>query len=522
MMKKRKLLSILAITSAVCHVTTVKGSGEFVPYQFANYGVEFGHKDIPVEEERNVLSVRASLPTSHAPQNVLHVDHPTYTLEKVFKKVGGQDGRERIDATSTWPYSVFGQLQSKSEDGTSQGSGTLVSPHHVLTCAHNVYDATTKRWAREVKFIPALNEHQAPLGVIPVVGAFIHKAYATEGDAADIALLTLAKPVGQIAGWAGLMATKDDRVLKIEKPEITGYPSDKGGTQMWTMFNRFKSIKDTEFTYEIDTYAGQSGSGIWISERGEPYLLGVHTASNQALEENIGTRISTAYFLKLHEQMSRTGALKTALARSIGAPPPIAGVAIPDIARGHEAVYQRFLRGKLIYKPNEDNDNGRKEFRIGDLANPLNGTFDLSGCGSSDQLLSISTGFRTGQNPANKNKLEIWIVPQFVLQKDPRAKVFNDFLQTLEPGGDPFVILFNKGSWIRMASFAVTSFECPLYWSARNLDQLYDGCIAPTMELHHAFYGVHDREVMPVCKWLPNEIRRGRHITDMYFIDLSE
>ena len=119
-----------------------------------------------------------------------------------------------------------------------------------------------------------------------------------------------------------------------------------------------------------------------------------------------------------------------------------------DIVRGHEAVYEQFLRGKLVYKPNKDNDEGRKEFRISDLANPLSGTFDIRGCGDSDRHLSISTGFRTGKNPANENKLEVWIVPQFVLQKDARAKRFNDFLQELtEHRGKPFAIIFTWGGW---------------------------------------------------------------------------
>ena len=75
--------------------------------------------------------------------------------------------------------------------------------------------------------------------------------------------------------------------------------------------------------------------------------------------------------------------------------------------------------------------------------------FDLSGCDDSDQHLSISTGFRTGQNPANKNKLEIWIVPQFVLQKDLRAKPYNEFLQKQDGHRNkPFAILFNWGGWI--------------------------------------------------------------------------
>ncbi len=123
-------------------------------------------------------------------------------------------------------------------------------------------------------------------------------------------------------------------------------------------------------------------------------------------------------------------------------------VGIPDIVRGNEEIYGQFLRWKLVHKPNKNNDEGRREFKIGDLANPLSGTFDLSGCGDSAKYLSISTGFRTSVNPENKEKVEVWIVPQFVLQNDTRAKAFNDFLQIQEKHRDkPFAILFNWGGW---------------------------------------------------------------------------
>jgi hypothetical protein len=121
---------------------------------------------------------------------------------------------------------------------------------------------------------------------------------------------------------------------------------------------------------------------------------------------------------------------------------------IPEIAIEHEEVYQKFLRGKLVYKPNKDNNEGMKEFRISDLANPLSGTFDIRGCGDSDKYLSISTGFRTEKNPANEEKVEVWIVPQFVLQKDSRSKLYNDFLQAQKTHrGKPFAVLFNLGGW---------------------------------------------------------------------------
>lgn len=121
---------------------------------------------------------------------------------------------------------------------------------------------------------------------------------------------------------------------------------------------------------------------------------------------------------------------------------------MPEIARGNETVYQQFLRGKLVYKPNKDNDEGRKEFRISDLANPLSGTFDIRGCGDSDKYLSISTGFRTAVNPANENKLEVWIVPRFVLAMDPRSPDFcGGGGHAVTFSSNPFTIRFNWGGW---------------------------------------------------------------------------
>jgi hypothetical protein len=130
---------------------------------------------------------------------------------------------------------------------------------------------------------------------------------------------------------------------------------------------------------------------------------------------------------------------------------------VPQIAEGYEEVYFRFLKGKIVYKPNNDNDIGRKEFTIASLANPLEGMFDISKCDETAQYLQISTGFRTRVDPANKNKAEIWIVPQFLLQRDPRAKAYNDFLQMLpEQRNKPFAIMFTWGGWSDLSWHEVT------------------------------------------------------------------
>jgi hypothetical protein len=91
---------------------------------------------------------------------------------------------------------------------------------------------------------------------------------------------------------------------------------------------------------------------------------------------------------------------------------------IPLAARGHEAVYQRFLNGVLIYRPKEGDDLGRIHLPIAALGNPLEGTFDLSRCGDSGKHLSISVGYRKGKIAENANKVEIWFAPRFLIEKE--------------------------------------------------------------------------------------------------------
>ena len=85
---------------------------------------------------------------------------------------------------------------------------------------------------------------------------------------------------------------------------------------------------------------------------------------------------------------------------------------------GHGEIYQRFYNGKLIYKPNENNNDGKIEMRISDLVNPLKGTFDLSKCGDAGKYLSISTGYREGKKVENASKVELWLTPRFLVERE--------------------------------------------------------------------------------------------------------
>lgn len=100
---------------------------------------------------------------------------------------------------------------------------------------------------------------------------------------------------------------------------------------------------------------------------------------------------------------------------------PLLRRTFPAIAVGYTDVYLRFISGRLIYKPDPKSDNGRVDIPIAALANPLEGTFDLSRCGDTWQHLSISTGYRRDKKVENARKTEIWITPRFMIAKNINA-----------------------------------------------------------------------------------------------------
>jgi hypothetical protein len=81
-------------------------------------------------------------------------------------------------------------------------------------------------------------------------------------------------------------------------------------------------------------------------------------------------------------------------------------------------VYQRLVKGKLLYKPKKKSDVGMIELPTSQLWNPLEGTFDLSQCEDAGKYLNISTGYRKEIKAENANKFEVWLAPRFLVGKE--------------------------------------------------------------------------------------------------------
>jgi hypothetical protein len=148
------------------------------------------------------------------------------------------------------------------------------------------------------------------------------------------------------------------------------------------------------------------------------------------------------------------------------------------------ADYPRFLNGKLIYKPDPYSDEGMVVMRIADLANPLDGEFDLSEFGGdAGQYLSINTGYPKGKRPKNKDKVEIWFAPHFVIEENFQgsASHFNDIMAGWNAEAAPVGIFWTWGNW------RVTDWYD--YLITQSFDELSDG---KNLYAKHTFTSITD------------------------------
>lgn len=238
-----------------------------------------------------------------------------------FKKVFPPDGRKKVDDTLKIPYLFVGQLEITFPDGTrGVGTGTLISPYHVLTCAHNLYQNKHGKYAKKVIFNPARNEEFSPFGNYEFERLDVPDEYISLSPEApvngivddytrylyDFGVVTLKEKV-KIA-TSGFLQLYDARAesLKSDFIDIAGYPGDKPANTMWDARGKLTSFDDSFLFYKISTASGQSGSSLrenFNDEDGLERIVGIHVAGSSKIGSNFAVRLDSDKIIKIENWM---------------------------------------------------------------------------------------------------------------------------------------------------------------------------------------------------------------------------
>lgn len=212
----------------------------------------------------------------------------------------GNDDRVQITTqTAKMPWRRICALRIQFPSGaTYRGTGFLIGPRAVATAGHCVYLHDQGGWARKIEVIPGCNGSSRPFRSVEAttfrsVGGWVN-GKKPENDYGCIIL-----PTGAFAQNLGSFgfAAFDAPTLLAKPAVLAGYPGDKPFAEMWGMKRLIKTVTAKTLVYDIDTVGGQSGAPVYIVQKGQRYVVGIHNYG--ASSGNSATRVTQQVYQRL-------------------------------------------------------------------------------------------------------------------------------------------------------------------------------------------------------------------------------
>ncbi|WP_168188658.1 trypsin-like serine peptidase [Thermoflavimicrobium daqui] len=232
---------------------------------------------------QGLTNEKVSLPKQVKVYDPVSKKSKTYPTETLFSGkripgVIGKDTRTRVTNTKAFPYRATGIIIATFGKDTFTCSGSYIDKNTVLTAAHCLYHPETKKYAKNIIFVPAATAASrggmvAPYGTAKGTSFSFAQGWKKGNLNYDYGVITTNKPLGKKSGSFGIRPANK---LKGSTVTAVGYPGDKKTFTMWKESGKVISETSRIMKYHMDTTGGQSGGPIFqYNKKYGYYALGV-------------------------------------------------------------------------------------------------------------------------------------------------------------------------------------------------------------------------------------------------------
>ncbi len=235
---------------------------------------------------------------------------------KIEQIIGDTDDRERITNTQDFPWNTHCYLESHfTGDPTHYyvGTGCLVSPYMVLTCAHNIYSLDLASYVSKMIVAPGQKQDykngpvQQPYGTCEIADSRVAPGYpGTESGTMtvdDFGAVWLSQPFPGINTYMPLEF--GGTLTTGETLRLAGYPGevklgtpyeDRNTSALWDASGPLGNLLSSYMFYGVDTSSGDSGTSVRRGDGStlDPYrIIGIHSGYTPGMSLNGGARLSS-------------------------------------------------------------------------------------------------------------------------------------------------------------------------------------------------------------------------------------
>lgn len=219
------------------------------------------------------------------------------------ESVIGTDERVQITETQKYPWRASASLLITAADNSQWiGTAWFISPRTLVTAGHCVLikhsdNPAREGWVKKVQVMPGRSGANLPFGGMTSTEFWSVRGWGEQGLALyDYGAIILPAPFPHDLGHFAFGVFSDQKLLG-STANIGGYPGDKPKGTFWYDNRKIGSVNTDKVFYAADTAGGQSGSCVYIIEKGKRIGVAIHNYGGNT--SNSGTRISSQVFTNL-------------------------------------------------------------------------------------------------------------------------------------------------------------------------------------------------------------------------------